>query len=828
MTDIKDVKYQPPMSFFEDEVRDGFLIPSMMKRLWALSIQSYGVLAEECEKSGVHCSAIFGTLLGAIRHGGFIPWDDDIDMEMVRDKYLLLEKESREGNLPGTYHIGDYMADYGENMVRRWMTANSLVEPYEKWKEHYGFPFVCIIDIFLQDYLPTDEEEKKHFWEIMERAGELRSAIRGMDNMTAAKAMSAELKELEWALGYRFDKNSEVPLSVQIMMGMDAFCLSYKDKGCDHLGVTAYCQNNPSRVIPKELYNDYIKVKFEFGEITVPAAYDGIMRRNFGDYMTPVINFGIHGYPVYRKMNEDARDVAGFELTSYRYDEEKIKSIKAKRKQKADGNPAIDELMQMHGILCEVDEYIYEHLNDEDPSEVIELIGQCQNLAIQMGESIEAHMVNPDEAVGILEKYCEHIYAIYQVLSGVAGAEGAETEGVGFSDIGADISELSRGLRDYEEALPGCISGLKEKKKVVFLPYKAEHWKGLHTMWQEAVDDGYDVTVIGVPYFYKDFEQKIDKEAMICETEGYPEEIKLTPYDQYDFEKKHPERIVCQYPYDEYGGALVLHPFYHMSNLYQYTDELVLVPHFTLREIRENDVQPRYTWGTYLKTPGVILADTFYVQSENMKNVTISILEEFTDGAETESGPAERIIATELPIKKWEENRRVLIRCADGKIYTKNGEICDKTVYDDIIILSESVDKKIRKSDGGFKKVLLYRLGGSVLYEHGIGEVRRAAKAIEVMEKQADQVLTVWLEDPYAETILKEHKPEVWNAYAELKEGFIKRGIGVMVPAGEDETVADMIRIADGMYGDACPEMNEMRTLGKPVMWATPGTPIEV
>ena len=56
----------PPISFFEDEVRDGFLIPSMMKRMWAYNIKSYKTLEQECEKRGVNCSAIFGSLLGAM------------------------------------------------------------------------------------------------------------------------------------------------------------------------------------------------------------------------------------------------------------------------------------------------------------------------------------------------------------------------------------------------------------------------------------------------------------------------------------------------------------------------------------------------------------------------------------------------------------------------------------------------------------------------------------------------------------------------------------------------------------------------------------------
>ena len=75
-----------------DEMRDGFLVTSQRKKLWNVQIGLIKEFERICKKHGLRWFAIGGTLMGAARHKGFIPWDDDVDVAMLRPEYEKLRK----------------------------------------------------------------------------------------------------------------------------------------------------------------------------------------------------------------------------------------------------------------------------------------------------------------------------------------------------------------------------------------------------------------------------------------------------------------------------------------------------------------------------------------------------------------------------------------------------------------------------------------------------------------------------------------------------------------------------------------------------------------
>ena len=78
-------------NFFKAETRSGHFVDEKMKKVWAIELELLEQFDSVCKKHNLRYFADYGTLLGAVRHNGFIPWDDDIDVVMFRDDYTKLK-----------------------------------------------------------------------------------------------------------------------------------------------------------------------------------------------------------------------------------------------------------------------------------------------------------------------------------------------------------------------------------------------------------------------------------------------------------------------------------------------------------------------------------------------------------------------------------------------------------------------------------------------------------------------------------------------------------------------------------------------------------------
>ena len=85
-----DLQIDLPQNFLDEEEISGYLVTSQMKEVWAVELDLMAQLDRVCRENGLTYFAGAGTLLGAVRHHGFIPWDDDMDFYMLREDYNKL------------------------------------------------------------------------------------------------------------------------------------------------------------------------------------------------------------------------------------------------------------------------------------------------------------------------------------------------------------------------------------------------------------------------------------------------------------------------------------------------------------------------------------------------------------------------------------------------------------------------------------------------------------------------------------------------------------------------------------------------------------------
>ena len=257
-------------------------------------------VSEICRKHGIAYYAMCGTLLGAVRHGGFIPWDDDI--ALMRDDYIRLLKVLPEELAEGYFVNSYYTCETHRQPWASVVNTQYILQDAEKIKRFWGCPYVCGIDIFPLDYLPQDAGEDDMYMKMYEIVF---GVAQGFERYQASGELQQYIPQIEELCGVAL-KNDET-LQRQMFLLADQIAGLYHEDECKELTQTTLRleHKNPAFKFRKEWFQQVEEIPFENITISIPKQCHNILQIFFGgDYMTPMqCNWG-HEYPFYKRQQQ--------------------------------------------------------------------------------------------------------------------------------------------------------------------------------------------------------------------------------------------------------------------------------------------------------------------------------------------------------------------------------------------------------------------------------------------------------------------------------------------------------------------------------------------
>ena len=203
-------------SFFEDEVRDGFYVTSDMKHAWAAQLEVLNDVDKACRENGIQYFAEWGTLLGAVRHHGFIPWDDDMDICMKRPDYNRF-LQIADQIMPEGYKIFNISSDEdNDNMLTRIINGRAINFEKTHLEKFHGFPYVSGIDIFPLDFIAPNREDDDFQCELISIVNSVAKFIRTLQeneesiNEENLQELNLKINQIEELCGVEIDRDKDL------------------------------------------------------------------------------------------------------------------------------------------------------------------------------------------------------------------------------------------------------------------------------------------------------------------------------------------------------------------------------------------------------------------------------------------------------------------------------------------------------------------------------------------------------------------------------------------------------------------------------------------
>lgn len=239
-----------------------------------------------CLENNIRYTITGGTLLGAIRHKGFIPWDEDADIAMPREDFERFRKEYRS---KGPYSL--ICGDSDDKLMALHMkledTRTVINEGCHKGRNG------LFVDIFPLDGMPEDVEVCRKF---MRHANSVRRRL-----MLSQRPMFHLKDKMHDPLFAKLEAKMHSPR--YWYKKCNSLCMTYPYSSSKIVGAVCGVYG-PKEAFPRRIYDEITRIDFEDTQLNAIKNWDEYLSQFYGDYMTPPPErkrYGTHGIEAFVK-----------------------------------------------------------------------------------------------------------------------------------------------------------------------------------------------------------------------------------------------------------------------------------------------------------------------------------------------------------------------------------------------------------------------------------------------------------------------------------------------------------------------------------------------